>query len=99
VTSPARWNTCGAPQPRRTHPRDLLPEAHTVIVVAAGYYQGDHPADADAKIARYAWGEDYHHVLRSRLGDLARWIETEAVRRDYSEPLAWRAVTDSAPAG
>jgi epoxyqueuosine reductase len=84
------------PSPRRTHPRDLLPEARSVIVVAAGYYQGDH-AEPMGKIARYAWGEDYHHVLRDRLGELARWIEAEAPRRGCAEKIRWRAFTDSAP--
>jgi len=84
--------------PRRTHPRDLMPEARSVIVVSAGYYHGDHPdAAAGGKVARYAWGEDYHHVLKERLGELGRWIEKEAASRGMESGATWRAFTDSAP--
>lgn len=89
------------PTPRRTHPRDLMEEARGIIVVAAGYYQGDHPearaGEASGKIARYAWGEDYHAVLRARLGELGAWIGREAAGHGWPEPVVWRAVTDSAP--
>lgn len=88
-------------RPRRTHPRDLLPRAETVIVVSAGYYQGDHETSGEAatsvKIARYAWGADYHRVLKKRLGDLGRWIEAEAAARRIESAVSWRAFTDSAP--
>lgn len=89
--------------PRRTHPRDLMPEAQTVIVVSAGYYEGDHPAnDPDelmkgGKVARYAWGEDYHGVLRKRLGELGEWIEGAPESLKTGESVMWRAFTDSAP--
>lgn len=84
--------------PRRTHPRDLMSEARSVVVVSAGYYQGDHPAgDAGGKVARYAWGEDYHHVLKQRLGELGRWIEAQAPSHGIDQGVSWRAFTDSAP--
>lgn len=107
-------------EPRRTHPRDLLAEARSVIVVAASYYDGDHDGTRDGehggkhageseshaaphkepaqgKIARYAWGRDYHHVLKEKLGELARWIEREAPSFGLAPPAHWRALTDSAP--
>ena len=61
---------------RRADPREVLPEAKTVISVALGYYQGEW-AESNAlrgKIARYAWGRDYHKRLRRRLYRLARAI-------------------------
>jgi epoxyqueuosine reductase len=86
-------------EPRRTHPRDLLPEAQSVIVVAASYYQGDHGESEEqaGKIARYAWGRDYHQVLRGRLERLAAAIESGAMRFGFEEPIRWRAFSDSAP--
>lgn len=84
--------------PRRTHPRDLLPEAQSVIVVAAGYYQGDHDEKAaGGKIARYAWGLDYHQVLCERLNRLAEAIAKSAAEFGYADPIVHRAITDSAP--
>ncbi|MCH8333838.1 tRNA epoxyqueuosine(34) reductase QueG, partial [Candidatus Sumerlaeota bacterium] len=119
-------------RPRRTHPQDLLPEARSVIVAAAGYYSGDHgdqpdapggesPRESDspqsrpapgeaagatppdraaparAKVARYAWGSDYHFVLRGRLKKLAAFIERRASELGYPDPVRWRAFSDSAP--
>ncbi|MEN6626730.1 MAG: tRNA epoxyqueuosine(34) reductase QueG [Candidatus Sumerlaeia bacterium] len=82
-------------QPRRTHPRDLMPEAQTAIVVAAGYRDGDHPEpppEAIGKIARYAWGRDYHAVLREKLDDLAARISEAA-----GEDVRHLACVDSKP--
>jgi epoxyqueuosine reductase len=98
------------PAPRRTHPRDLLPQARAAIVVLAGYYQGDHPAttvaaeeekeDRAGKIARYAWGRDYHSVLRERLARLGEWLAGRAVELGLAgraEEVALRPCVDSAP--
>ncbi len=63
---------------RREDPSRLLPGAKTVISVAAAYYQGDHgdpPHDAPSgKIARYAWGRDYHDLIEPRLERLKAFI-------------------------
>lgn len=90
--------------PRRTHPRDIMPEARSILVVAASYYSGGHSGNScgvatapGGKIARYAWGEDYHHVLKSKLNSLAEWIAAEARSSGLAENLLWRAATDSAP--
>ena len=96
--------------PRRTHPRDLLPEARSIIVVGTGYHDGDHEASATGtenqpssdttqrgKVARYAWGEDYHHLLRERLAQLAKWIVENVTESEGAGPVHWRAVVDSAP--
>ena len=53
---------------KRIDPRELVPGAQSVVSVFASYWQ-DAPAapaasgpDATARIARYAWGDDYHEV-------------------------------------
>ncbi|MCE5229676.1 tRNA epoxyqueuosine(34) reductase QueG [bacterium] len=85
-------------QPRRTHPRDLLPGAQTAIVVAATYYDGDHP-DPPAgrgiagKIARYAWGRDYHYVVREQLEKLAQNISDS----NPDEKIEFLICVDSKP--
>jgi epoxyqueuosine reductase len=62
--------------PRRQDIYQVMPAAKTVIAVALNYYT-DHqrPADLDhAKIARYAWGRDYHKVLTKKLKQLTNWL-------------------------
>lgn len=67
---------------RRADPRAVLASARTVISVAASYYRGDWPRSASnardaattGRIARYAWGRDYHKRLKKRTLHLARTI-------------------------
>lgn len=62
---------------RREDPGRVLPGAKSVIALTWAYYQGDHalPPDAAAgKIARYAWGPDYHAVIEPRLQRLKTFI-------------------------
>lgn len=59
--------------------RRWLPSARSVVVVAS-LYNTDRPhhvemADpARARVARYAWGADYHDVMGGRLDELAQWM-------------------------
>lgn len=89
-------------EPRRTHPRDLMAEARSVMVVLAAYYDGDHPAPPVGeglvgKVARYAWGRDYHEVFRERLTALAGWLEGRVMGLGLAGPLVCRPCVDSAP--
>ena len=63
----------------RTDPRLLLPGARSVVVVALNYYTPHEHADdpATGKISRYAWGDDYHEVVGSRLKSLLAWIKEQ----------------------
>lgn len=47
----------------------LYPEARSVISVAHNYYSGfQHSSDSrKAKISRYAWGKDYHKIIKKKL--------------------------------
>jgi len=61
---------------RRTDPRNILPGARSVVVVALNYYD-DTPRPAEGrtgKISRYAWGDDYHDVMGEKLGALRLWL-------------------------
>ena len=64
---------------QRTDPRLLFPEARSVVVVAMNYYTPHERADdpATGKISRYAWGDDYHEVIGSRLKSLLAWIREQ----------------------
>ena len=61
----------------RSDPRKLLPGVSSVVVLATNYYR-EAPADPAAeagRIARYAWGPDYHDALGTRLRALAATME------------------------
>ena len=78
---------------KRVDPRRLVDGARTVISVLETYYQPvEHPDDeAVGKISRYAWGDDYHTVMKEKLYRLYHWLD-EAVGG-----LHGRAFVDSAP--
>jgi epoxyqueuosine reductase len=65
---------------KRTDPRILFPGAKSVIVVALNYFTPhEHEADeTKGKISRYAWGDDYHDVLKEKLRALMEYIKTES---------------------
>lgn len=65
---------------KRNDPRAVVPNARSVIAVAMNYYADVvHSNDPDVgKISRYAWGDDYHDVMKDRLEKLYRFITEEA---------------------
>lgn len=64
---------------QRADPRLLFAEARSIVVVALNYYTPHEHTDAPGtgKISRYAWGDDYHDVVGSRLKSLLAWIKSE----------------------
>jgi epoxyqueuosine reductase len=63
--------------------RQWLPSAQSVVVVASLYHtrHAHHVEIADparARIARYAWGDDYHDVMGRRLRGLEAWMRDTA---------------------
>ncbi len=76
----------------RVDPTQLVPGARTVISLAFNYHNPDKPADPNApRISQYAYGEDYHQVLRKKLKTLLAWI------RDIYGQVQGRVFVDSAP--
>src|SRR5437763_8251502 len=56
------WMERGAE--KRCDPREVLPGARSIVVVALNYWQGEQPrVRGNGRIARYAWGDDYHDVM------------------------------------
>jgi epoxyqueuosine reductase len=78
---------------KRSDPRLLFPEAKSVVVVAVNYYtKHEHDENADkGKISRYAWGDDYHDVLREKLNELLDWIKSE------NKDVAGKICVDTSP--
>jgi epoxyqueuosine reductase len=62
--------------PRRQDIYQLMPSAKTVIAVALNYYTPHQRPEGReyAKVARYAWGRDYHKVLEKKLKQLTIWL-------------------------
>lgn len=78
---------------KRIDPRKLVPGARSVISVMDVYYQGiDQPECQEiGRVSRYAWGQDYHVVVKDRLHLLFDWI-----RRETGD-VQGRVFVDSAP--
>ena len=81
---------------RRADVRNVVPGARSVIMTATLYntnrpYGDEQPSDV-ARLSRYAWGDDYHHVIKSRLDDLLEWMHTTSDR-----PFEGRAYVDTGP--
>jgi epoxyqueuosine reductase len=64
---------------QRANPSLFFPTAQSVIVVALNYYTDHQHSDAEGtgKISRYAWGDDYHDVVGSKLRALLQAIQLE----------------------
>lgn len=81
----------------RADPRTLLPSARSVICVGK-LYNGPEPYSTDfseperAWISRYAWGEDYHDVLRCGLERMVALMRQRA-----GQPFEWKICVDTAP--
>ena len=78
---------------KRVDPRKLVEGAKSVISVIHNYYQPiQHPeGEHIGKISRYAWGDDYHDVMKERLYRLFEWMQA------HIGEVAGRAFVDSAP--
>src|SRR5262245_32462638 len=67
----------------RLDPATVLPTVRSVISLACIYntdapYSATVDDPARAAVARYAWGDDYHAVLRARLRELLQWLADTA---------------------
>jgi epoxyqueuosine reductase len=93
---------------RRREPARIAPGANRAVVVLKSYWRsGDAPTrEARAgRVARYAWGEDYHRVVGERLEDLGRMLvelgSTAACTRSYVDagPVPERELAQRAGLG
>jgi len=75
-------------------PRKLQKSARSVVSLGVSYYPGDHPENTEGggRVARYAWGRDYHEVIRERLFRLRGELEVELGVR-----IKARGFTDAVP--
>ena len=70
------WMERGAE--KRCDPKRVLPGVRSILVVALNYWQGEKPVsremDGRGRIARYAWGDDYHDLMLARLDQLSAFL-------------------------
>lgn len=77
---------------KRLDPTQLVPGAKTVVSLLYNYYPEKQQSKPEApKLAKYAYGEDYHFVLKRKLKDLLYFIQEEIGEIDG------RVFVDSAP--
>lgn len=93
---------------RGTRPDWLLSEARSIVALALPYYVGDfpdggsRPGEPHGIVSRYAWGRDYHNVLRKKLKKLVAFLETKhAFARFFADtgPILDRAAAFRAGVG
>jgi len=79
------------------NPHSLLPGAQSIIALAMFYLtqQPDETVSGVPKgrISRYAWGDDYHEIIKSRLQQFATWLRAYA--RDEVENVETRLFVDT----
>ncbi len=86
---------------RRANPQSVMPGIGSVIVCALNYNSSQpHSIDVHSQqeaeprgwISRYAWGQDYHEVLRQKLKSLA-----SSLPERFTEPHESRIYADTGP--
>ena len=77
---------------KRVDPRKLVEGARSVVLVLQNYYTRDRQLDESApRISRYAFGKDYHRIVRKKLKILYAFMESDM------GPHSGRVFVDSAP--
>jgi len=64
---------------KRINPLEIFPQTRSVVVVALNYFTPhQHQQNpATGKVSRYAWGDDYHDVVKEKLTSLLSWIREQ----------------------
>mgnify|MGYP006132250675 FL=1 len=76
---------------KRLDPRLLVPGGKSVISVLLNYYSDDQQPEGAQKISKYAYGADYHFVIKEKLKELFSFIHQEIGE------VNGRVFVDSAP--
>ena len=85
----------------RYHPDSVLPGCRTIVSLALNYYPAHPLSDDQYQFAYYAYGRDYHDVMKARIRELARAIGLTAEYKESDErpsnSILFRVAVDSAP--
>ena len=75
----------------RVDPQKLVPGAKSVITLMLNYFPNELPKNNHIKVAKYAFGKDYHDVIRAKLKEFLHIINTTIGE------INGRGFVDSAP--
>jgi len=75
----------------RIDPRKLFPGAKSVITLLKNYYPSEHQVTDTPKISKYAYGKDYHEVIKKQLKQYLQLIQAQIGE------VNGRGFVDSAP--
>jgi epoxyqueuosine reductase len=81
------------------HPDALLPNAQSIIALAVCYLS-EQPEEEPEKgsprgrVSRYAWGDDYHDIIKPKLQQFAGWLR-EYAHNEIGETLETRLFVDT----
>lgn len=70
---------------------EYFPEAKTVISFGYNYYTDNNRNNNDYKISNYAWGNDYHVVLKEKLYEIIKIINL------HNQQFNYRVCVDTSP--
>ena len=76
---------------KRLDPTKLVEGSNSVISLLLNYYPEEKQQENTYKISKYAYGQDYHFVIKNKLKQLLQFI------RENIGEVSGRAFTDSAP--
>jgi epoxyqueuosine reductase len=76
---------------KRLDPRLLVDDAKTVVSLLLNYYPEEIQNAESPKISKYAYGEDYHTVIKDKLKELIKYL------KENIGEINGRAFVDSAP--
>ncbi|GAC1623889.1 MAG: tRNA epoxyqueuosine(34) reductase QueG [Ktedonobacteraceae bacterium] len=83
------------------HPDVLLPEARSIISLAMTYLVPDKQVQEEKRedtprgcISRYAWGDDYHDIIKPKLHQFAEWLR-EYAQDEMSDAVETRLFVDT----
>lgn len=79
----------------RQNPQKLVEGTKSIISVALNYYPQQKMDSGEYTLSYYAYGKDYHTVVKQRLFELFRLLKDEAAKG--GEELSGRAFCDTAP--
>jgi epoxyqueuosine reductase len=83
---------------KRISPSEIFPPARSVVVVALNYFTPhEHQQNpATGKVSRYAWGDDYHDIVKEKLTSLLSWIREQEPRAEGKVCVDIQPVMDKA---
>ncbi len=76
---------------KRLDPTKLVEGSKSVISLLLNYFPSEHQNQDTYKVSKYAYGQDYHHIIKSKLRELQEFISQEIGE------VNGRAFVDSAP--